>query len=160
MRLYRPLMLLCPIVLIAACSNPEGAAPAAPPANEAATTTQPIATPEATEATAAGMSDSNVAAMGGAMTAMMEFCGLTGDTTRAQTIASMQKDMTAQGMSAVEVERMFNQGYEETKAKAASDPDAARADCGALKQMADPAEIKKWEKAAEEMKARAKAQGV
>ena len=158
MRLLRPLLLLCPVLLVVACSRPDSASPEpAASATETAGAAEPQA---ATPAAAVGMAEGSVVSMAGSMAAMAEFCGLAGQQTRAQTLANLDKQMKAKGLSTSEIERLFDEGYASTKAKAASDPAKAQADCGPLKQMADPEEIKKWQKAAEEMEAKAKAMGV
>ena len=121
----------------------------------------PAAEPQGADPAAAiGMSEGKFVAMAGSMAAMAEFCGLAGQETRAQTLGNLNKQMNAKGMSSSEVERLFDQGYASTKAKATSDPAKAQADCGPLKQMTDPEEIKKLEKAAKDAEAQAKALGV
>lgn len=161
MRAYRPLLLLSPLLLLAACARPEGAAQA-PNAGANEQAEPAAASRDVDPAAVVGMAGGNIVAMAGAMAAMVEFCGLSGAETRAQTLANLDKEMSAKGLSSADVERLFDQGYEATKAKVASDPAKAQADCAPMKQMADPAEIKKLQQAArdaEAMAAKLKQQG-
>ena len=158
MRLYRSLLLLCPVLMVAACSG--GADSAAPVVSEDATEVSVSDADESSgiesDPTVEGIDKKGVIAMSGAMAAMIEFCELPGAGDRNQALDTLRADASKHGMSAGEVERYFTGAYDAAMQKAKADPAKAQNDCAKLAKMTDPAEVKRMEESAKKMEAMVK----
>ncbi len=155
-------LLACLCFAMTACNADDAAGvAAAAPATEAAT-----AAASAEAAQAAPGADSvelvasvdeghrNTIGLAGVMTAMVEACGLATAAQSREALANVQREMAAQGLSAAQVEAVFNAAYYEGKAKAA-EVDAAEKErsCQGLRQMGDPETLKRIERAGAEAEA-------
>ncbi|WP_147455500.1 hypothetical protein [Solilutibacter pythonis] len=145
-------------MLIAACNQPDSAASPTPtPGNETvAAAPSADATTRTPEAGGNPLTpdQQNVVKLAAVMAAMTEVCGMTKPDEAQAARAELKAKMAAEGGSPAEVDQIYTASLDEAKTKAAADPAKVQRDCGVLKKMADPAELKKLQ----EMAAQAEAQ--
>ena len=154
----RSLVLSLAVFSLAACS-PQPAADSA--ATAAATDSPDTATgapaDNARDATPADPQHVNTIQLGATMTAMTEICGLSQPADADKALQGIKKEMAKSGVSDAETERVFREAYDAAKARAVSAPaDEVAKGCESLKQMGDPATIKKLNDLAAKAEAAAK----
>ena len=153
----RFLVLSLAVLSMAACSpQPSSANPAATPGPATAPVVDaPADNPR--DATPANPQHVSTIQLGATMTAMTEVCGLSQPADADKALRGIKQEMAAAGVSDAETERVFREAYEAAKAKSASAPPAEIAKgCASLKQMGDPATIKKLNDLAAKAEAAAK----
>ena len=152
----RSLVLSLAVLSMAACSpQPSSDSAATAAATDSPATGAPA--DNARDATPADPQHVNTIQLGATMTAMTEICGLSQPADADKALQGIKKEMAKSGVSDAETERVFREAYEAAKAKSASAPPAEIAKgCASLKQMGDPATIKKLNDLAAKAEAAAK----
>lgn len=153
----RSLILSLAVLSLAACGpQPSAANPAATPGPATAPVVDaPADNPR--DATPANPQHVSTIQLGATMTAMTEACSLSQPTDADKALQGIKVEMAKSGVSDAETERVFREAYDAAKAKTASAPPAEIAKgCASLREMGDPATIKKLNDLAAKAEAAAK----
>ena len=140
-------------VLLVACKQQDAATGAQAPAATATTPAEPqaAAASEDTDAAPGEIKKSDAYKMGAAMAAMTVFCGVAKPGEAEAGMAKMKVEAAANGVSPVEIDAIYSAALAQARTAAAEDPAKAEKDCASLRKMADPAELKKMQEAADKL---------
>ncbi len=153
MRLITSGTVICvAMVLLAGCKQPAaeaGLAAAGADAHVAADEAVAGATDQSSDAAPGKINESDAISVAAAMTAAVELCGVSNAAESRAALAKMKAE--AESTSAARIDAVYASAMAQGKIQSAKDPAAFERSCAGMHKMADPAELKKMQEAAEKL---------